>query len=168
MVSTSITHRPTSQSTSAPRSGLCRHRQVPRCAGEFLSCVRGEHGRSMPLGRAAAKRRLPDDGALPRAHGTCRQHAGQRHPRHRNRLVVSGGTVDKVSYTRDVAAVMEENAGHWGMTMFGLIFLRLQRTVGAGPVQVGVPFGFGSGLPQSASLYNGAWPGPTMTMPYSW
>ena len=65
--------------------------------------------------------------------------------------VLSGGGVDKVNYTRDVASIMEENAGHWGMTSFGLIFLRFLRMMGAGAVQIGT----GDYGPQS-----GAWPGP--------
>lgn len=72
--------------------------------------------------------------------------------------IVNSGSVDKVSYGKDIASVMEENAGHWGMTTFGLQFLRFARMMGAGPIQVGVgdvPF-YG----QSAFLYaNGAWPG---------
>lgn len=66
--------------------------------------------------------------------------------------VLSGGTVDKVSYTRDVNAIMEDNAGHWGMTSFGLVFIRMARMMGAGPIQIGAPsFDGGS---------SGAWPGP--------
>lgn len=65
--------------------------------------------------------------------------------------VVSGGTVDKVSYTRDITSIMEDSAGHWGMTSFGLIYLRLARMMGAGPIQIGA-----GGDPG----YLGAWPGP--------
>lgn len=77
--------------------------------------------------------------------------------------IMTGGTVDKVSYTRDVQSVMEENAGHWGMTTYGLQYLRFARMMGAGPMQVGLPFGAHAGylgqgnFPQSATA---AWPGP--------
>lgn len=88
--------------------------------------------------------------------------------------VVNSGSVDKVSYGRDVASVMEDGAGHWGMTTYGLQYLRLVRMLGSGPVQVGAgiggPAGFGSlirdsnfFLPQSASEFAGidqAWSGP--------
>ncbi len=68
--------------------------------------------------------------------------------------VLTGGTVDKVSYTKDVQSVMEEGAGHWGMTIYGNVFLRIARMMGAGPIQVGVP------SPGDNGFYNGAWPGP--------
>lgn len=83
--------------------------------------------------------------------------------------VLNSGSVDKVSYGRDIASIMEENAGHWGMTTFGLIYLRFARQFGMGPVQVGVPFGAGqfdsrnplAYLGQSAIEFSGnAWPGP--------
>lgn len=80
--------------------------------------------------------------------------------------VLTGGTVDKVTYSRDVASIMEDNAGHWGMTTYGLQYLRFARMMGTGPLQVGLPFGVGSGylgqgsLPQSAIVYGPGWPGP--------
>jgi hypothetical protein len=71
--------------------------------------------------------------------------------------VLNSGSVDKVSYGRDVASVMEENAGHWGMTTFGLQWLRFARIFGAGPVQVGIGGGLVTDpayyLPQSAIAY---------------
>ena len=70
--------------------------------------------------------------------------------------IVTGGSVDKVSYTRSVSEVMETDAGHWGMTTYGLQYLRLARMMGMGPVQVGTGCLDGLGL----SFYNGAWPGP--------
>lgn len=73
--------------------------------------------------------------------------------------VVNSGTVDKVSYGRDVASVMEENSGHWGMTTFGLQYLRFARLFGAGPVQVGWEGGWirdpAFYLPQSNLVYLG-------------
>lgn len=85
--------------------------------------------------------------------------------------LLSSGSVDKVSYSRDVSSVLEENAGHWNTTTYGLRFIRIARMMGAGPIQVG-PFGSSFGgtagyyttdpgayLPQSAMAYDGAWPG---------
>lgn len=81
--------------------------------------------------------------------------------------VLTGGTVDKVTYSRDVQSVMEENSGHWGMTTYGLQYLRFAKMMGAGPLQVGLPFGVGAigylgqgNLPQSAIVYGPGWPGP--------
>lgn len=70
--------------------------------------------------------------------------------------VISSGSVDKVSYTRDINSVTEDGAGNYNMTTFGQRFIRLARMIGAGPLQVGVDV---TGV-QSASLYSGAWPGP--------
>lgn len=72
--------------------------------------------------------------------------------------IVNAGTVDKVTFGKDTASIMEENAGHWGMTSYGLQFLRFSRMMGMGPVQVGADSSYG--FPQAASLYAGAWPGP--------
>lgn len=69
---------------------------------------------------------------------------------------VNTGSVDKVSYGRDTASVMEEASGHWGMTTYGLQFLRFARMIGAGPVQIGQD---AAGGIDGMSLYNGAWPG---------
>lgn len=68
--------------------------------------------------------------------------------------VLTEGHVDKVGYSRDVRSVMENDAGHWGMTTFGLVYLRLARMFGAGPIQVG------TSTDDFSSLFNGAWPGP--------
>lgn len=51
----------------------------------------------------------------------------------------TGGTVDKVSFSRDVSAVMEANAGHWNATTYGQRYIHLARLVGMGPMQIGVP-----------------------------
>lgn len=78
--------------------------------------------------------------------------------------VINSGSVDKVSFGKDVQSVMEDDAGHWGMTTYGSQYLRFARMFGAGPIQVGA--GGDPHYPgQSASLYNGAWPGPMF--PYS-
>lgn len=73
--------------------------------------------------------------------------------------VINQGTVDKVSYGRDVASVMEDGAGHWGMSIYGLQYIRFARMMGTGPIQIGIG-GAPDALGQSASLYGGAWPGP--------
>lgn len=88
--------------------------------------------------------------------------------------VLTNGSVDKVSYSRDVQSIMEDNAGHWGMTTYGLQYLRFARMMGTGPLQVGLPGGVGAfgwmgqgNLPQSASVYGPGWPGP-MPGAYGW
>lgn len=68
--------------------------------------------------------------------------------------VVDAGTIDKVTFGKNVDAIMEPDAGHWGMTVYGLQFIRIARMMGAGPIQVGYDSG------PWVSLYNGAWPGP--------
>lgn len=50
---------------------------------------------------------------------------------------VTSGSVDKVSYSREINSLMEPGAGHWNATIYGLRYIRLVRMVGAGPVQVG-------------------------------
>lgn len=50
--------------------------------------------------------------------------------------VVSSKTVDKVSVSYDVATVSLLDAGHWGMTVYGIQFLQLSRMVGAGGIQL--------------------------------
>lgn len=49
---------------------------------------------------------------------------------------ISNATVDKASVSYDTKAGIEENAGHWALTVYGLRFLRLMRLMGAGAVQV--------------------------------
>lgn len=74
--------------------------------------------------------------------------------------VLTGGTVDKVSYTKDVTTLMDKNAGHWGMTIYGMQYWQMVKMVGAGPIQIGigpdVPFGW----------FNGAWPGVVYGPPF--
>jgi hypothetical protein len=70
---------------------------------------------------------------------------------------VTNGSVDKVSYTRDLQGVMDPAAGHWNLTSYGLRYTRMVRMVGAGPVQVGA----GAGC-----IGTGAWPG--VLIPGAW
>jgi hypothetical protein len=49
---------------------------------------------------------------------------------------ITSQSVDKVSVSYDTGGSMEEGAGHWNMTTYGLRFAQLMRYFGAGPVQV--------------------------------
>lgn len=54
--------------------------------------------------------------------------------------IVTGPTsakgVDKVSVSYDTTAAMEDKAGHWALTTYGLRYLNLARMVGMGGVQL--------------------------------
>lgn len=67
--------------------------------------------------------------------------------------ILTSGSVDKVSYGRDVNSVMEDNAGHWNMTTYGMTFIRFARMMGTGPLQIGTP------SPEDSQLSQSAWPG---------
>lgn len=67
---------------------------------------------------------------------------------------LTSGSVDKVSYSRDTAAVMDPKHGHWNLSTYGLRYIRLVMMMGAGPVYVGAPSA------SELSQYTGAWPGP--------
>jgi hypothetical protein len=69
---------------------------------------------------------------------------------------VTSGSVDKVSYSRDVSSALDPKNGHWNLSIYGLRYIRMVALIGAGPIQVGVP---GPGDPAQWG-YNGAWPGP--------
>lgn len=61
-------------------------------------------------------------------------------------------SVDKVSMGYDTSSGIIEGAGHWNMTIYGTRFIKLSRTMSAGPLQIGIgcaPVGSGA-----------AWPGP--------
>lgn len=68
---------------------------------------------------------------------------------------ISSESGDKVSISYDTAAAMEEGAGHWNLTVYGLRFVQLARMFGSGALQVG-PSEFGPTL----GGYSRAWPGP--------
>lgn len=53
--------------------------------------------------------------------------------------VISSKSIDGVSVSYDVKAGIEQNAGHWGMTVYGNRFLRMLRQMGTGPYQIGAP-----------------------------
>lgn len=66
--------------------------------------------------------------------------------------VMTNKAVGDVSVGYDSVTVSEKDGGHWNMTTYGSRYLRLLRTFGAGPVQIGVGPSFGAGL--------SAWGGP--------
>ena len=49
---------------------------------------------------------------------------------------VSAKSIDKVSITYDAQAVQLDGMGAWGLTSYGLEFLTMCRTFGAGPLQL--------------------------------
>lgn len=67
---------------------------------------------------------------------------------------LSAKSVGPVSVSYDTASGIEVDAGHWNLTIYGTRFIRLLRTVCAGPVQVGI------GADPSCGLNGPAWPGP--------
>ena len=67
---------------------------------------------------------------------------------------LTSGSVDKVSYSRDVSSAMDPKNGHWNLSTYGLRYIRLVMMIGAGPVYVGAPSA------AELSYYPGAWPGP--------
>src|SRR5438874_1816758 len=42
---------------------------------------------------------------------------------------LSGGTVDKVSYTRNLQAILDPKNGHWNLSQYGLRYIRLVNMV---------------------------------------
>ena len=61
-----------------------------------------------------------------------------------------------VSASYAVGASSERDAGHWNLTIYGQRFIRLLRTVAAGPVQVNV----GTPPPYAIGGWIGPWPFP--------
>ena len=49
---------------------------------------------------------------------------------------VNNASVDKASVGYDTQAGIEENAGHWNQSTYGIRFIRLLRMMGAGALQV--------------------------------
>lgn len=68
--------------------------------------------------------------------------------------IMNNKSVDKVSVGYDTSSVVELDAGHWNLSIYGLRFIRLARMFGAGPLQTG-----GGVNPDPLSSAN-AWPGP--------
>lgn len=50
---------------------------------------------------------------------------------------VSSQGAGDVSVSYDVGAGLEDDAGHWNLTVYGTRFIRMARMMGAGPVQIG-------------------------------
>jgi hypothetical protein len=68
--------------------------------------------------------------------------------------VISAKSVDKVSVNYDVKAGINENDGHWNLTVYGTRFMFMVRMFGAGPIQIG------PGAPCYDPLSSAnAWPG---------
>ncbi len=78
--------------------------------------------------------------------------------------VVTSKSVGGVSVSFDVSQIVDPKSGFWGMTMYGLRFIRLARLRGMGPVQIGIgvapPFMFFNswGLTGSGNAWGGPYP----------
>jgi hypothetical protein len=69
--------------------------------------------------------------------------------------MISSKSVDKATINYDVAGVMEKDAGHWNLTIYGLRFRKLMQKVGVGPLFVGV-----DSAPNPLGSF-AAWTGPS-------
>jgi hypothetical protein len=72
--------------------------------------------------------------------------------------VINSESAGAVTVSYDTAPVIEERAGHWNLTVYGLRFIRLAKLFGAGPIQVGPGFGAPGTVP--GSDFGSAWSGP--------
>jgi hypothetical protein len=66
--------------------------------------------------------------------------------------MITSASVDKVSFSRD-SSFMDPKNGHWGLSIYGLRYIRLVKMIGAGPVYVGAPSA--DELNQSGSAWAG-------------
>lgn len=83
--------------------------------------------------------------------------------------IISNKSVNGVSIGFDVGAItggkMQENAGYYNQTIYGIRFYRLMKLRGAGPIQIGIgrapPFLFFNswGLLGSSNAWGGPWSG---------
>jgi hypothetical protein len=79
--------------------------------------------------------------------------------------VVSSKSVGSVSVSFDVSSLVEEGAGYYNQTIYGMRFWRLAKAVSGGPIQIGIgrapPFLFFNnwGLTGSYSAWGGPYPG---------
>lgn len=69
------------------------------------------------------------------------------------RGVLTSKSADGISASYDVSSVMNEGAGHWNLTTYGLQYWELKTLFGHGPVQVGVTIGADSLQPWSGVIY---------------
>jgi hypothetical protein len=67
--------------------------------------------------------------------------------------VLTSKSADGISASYDVSSVMNEGAGHWNLTTYGLQYWELKTLFGHGPVQVGVTVGGDSLMPWSGVIY---------------
>lgn len=65
---------------------------------------------------------------------------------------VSSKSVDKVSVSYDVQAIIEAGAGYWNLTTYGLRYFRMMMLAGMGAVQIGI-----GRIPPNTLA---GWPGP--------
>ena len=65
--------------------------------------------------------------------------------------VLNSESVDKASAGYDTSSVLDPNAGHWNLTIYGQRYYRLVKMVGAGPMQVSGGCG---GISVSAESYS--------------
>ena len=69
------------------------------------------------------------------------------------RGVLTSKSADGISASYDVSSVMNEGAGHWNLTTYGLQYWELKKLFGHGPVQVGVTLGANGLQPWSGVIY---------------
>jgi hypothetical protein len=70
--------------------------------------------------------------------------------------VLTSKSIDGVSVSYDVSKTLEDNAGFFNLTTYGMQFIRFARMMGAGPVQIGTD----QDLPSTGGSVSMAWPGP--------
>ena len=68
-------------------------------------------------------------------------------------------SVDKVSMGYDTSSGIIEGAGHWNLTIYGTRFIKLSRTMSAGPLQIGI----GSAPASSGPAWSGPDCSPSFT-----
>lgn len=82
------------------------------------------------------------------------------------RGVIASKSIGGVSVSFDTSQIVDPNSGFWGLTTYGLRFIRLARLRGSGPIQVGIGVApafliFNSfGLSGSYNAWPGPWPYP--------
>jgi hypothetical protein len=87
--------------------------------------------------------------------------------------LVSDESVAAVRVSYDTQTGSEADAGHWNLTLYGRMFIRLARMFGAGPWQLNVPdpiYGMGLGLWSGSGFGPGAvgpgwWRNPQENVP---
>lgn len=75
--------------------------------------------------------------------------------------MTSGKGVGPLSRSYDTSAILQKDAGHWNLTVYGIQLMHFVEIMGAGPVQVGIgcdPLGAFNSSP-----WLGPWPFPSIT-----